>query len=66
MSHRKNFGCLNSVGTVIDYGSFVHWTKWILHYDIAASLWRLRSEMWWFEQELLLKAHRFEFLVIRE
>lgn len=25
--------------TVIDYGDFWSWTKWILYYDMAASLW---------------------------
>lgn len=30
-----NFGLLNNVETMIDYGDFSSWTKYILHYAMA-------------------------------
>jgi hypothetical protein len=34
-----NFGLLNSIETVIDYGNFGNWTNCILKYNMASSLW---------------------------
>ena len=37
MNLRKDFGLLNIVKTLIDYGDFKSWTKCNLHYDTVKS-----------------------------